>query len=103
MLRRTSKVAFRDAKFIVTDSFHACVFSILFQKQFVAIGNQFRGSTRMQSLLEMFGLQERMVNTIDDIKSMKVIDYEQVSKTLCSLKQKSVAFLSHAFFKEKSL
>lgn len=24
--------AFRDADFVVTDSFHACVFSILFQK-----------------------------------------------------------------------
>lgn len=93
--------AFRDAKFVVTDSFHACVFSILFQKQFVVIGNQFRGSTRMQSLLEMFGVQERMVNTIDDIHNMKLIDYEQVSETLHSLGQKSLTFLSHSLDGEK--
>ena len=78
-------------------SFHACVFSILFQKQFVVIGNQFRGSTRMQSLLEMFGLQERMVSKIDDVKELKLIDYHVISERLAFLKSKSMSFL------EKSL
>lgn len=89
--------AFRDAKFIVTDSFHASVFSILFQKQFVVIGNQFRGSTRMQSLLEMFGLQERMVSSIHDVKNLNMIDYHVISERLAFLKSKSLSFL------EKSL
>ena len=30
---------FNNASFVVTDSFHGCVFSILFHKQFVAVGN----------------------------------------------------------------
>lgn len=41
---------FYDAEFVITDSFHACVFSILFEKPFVAIGNKKRGMARFKSL-----------------------------------------------------
>lgn len=47
---------------IITDSFHACVFSILFGKPFLVIGNQNRGMARFYSLLEMFGLEDRLVD-----------------------------------------
>ena len=52
---------FRDAEFVVTDSFHGCVFSIIFNKPFIAIGNAGRGMSRFHSLLKMFGLEERLV------------------------------------------
>lgn len=52
---------FMDAEFVVTDSFHGCVFSILFQKPFVVIGNEKRGMARFHSLLKMFGLEERLI------------------------------------------
>ena len=35
--------SFRDANFIITDSFHGCVFSIIYNKPFIAIGNKSRG------------------------------------------------------------
>lgn len=50
-----------EAELVVTDSFHACVFSIIFKKPFVALGNPLRGNTRFDSLLQMFGLQNRLV------------------------------------------
>lgn len=53
---------FRDSQMIITDSFHACVFSILFGKPFLVIGNQNRGMARFYSLLEMFGLEDRLVD-----------------------------------------
>ena len=37
---------FYDTEFIVTDSFHACVFSILFNKPFIVVGNANRGMSR---------------------------------------------------------
>ena len=85
--------AFRDADFVVTDSFHACVFSILFQKQFVVIGNQFRGSTRMQSLLEMFGLSSRLVDNIEEAQRLDEIDYNAISERLSLMREKSTSFL----------
>ena len=56
---------FKDAKFVVTDSFHACVFSILFGKPFIVIGNQERGMARYQTLLKMFRVEERLILTYD--------------------------------------
>lgn len=53
---------FYDAEFVVTDSFHACVFSILFNKPFLVIGNAARGMSRFTSLLRMFGLEDRLID-----------------------------------------
>lgn len=57
---------FYDAEFIVTDSFHACVFSIIFKKPFIAIGNKKRGMARFESLLKMFGLEDRLISNIEN-------------------------------------
>ena len=57
--------AFADAGFVVTDSFHGCIMSILFHKPFLVVGNASRGLSRVTSLLEMFGLEDRMVHGID--------------------------------------
>ena len=40
---------FNDAEFVITDSFHACVFSILFEKPFIVYGNKNRGMARFNS------------------------------------------------------
>ena len=60
---------FEDADFIVTDSFHGMVFSIIFNKPFVAIANKSRGLSRFTSLLKMFNMESRLVFTYnrDDI------------------------------------
>lgn len=52
---------FYDAEFVVTDSFHACVFSLIFNKPFIAIANHKRGLSRFQSLLEQFDLEDRLL------------------------------------------
>lgn len=53
--------SFRDAEFVVTDSYHGCVFSLIFNKPFVAIGNKDRGLSRFDTLLSHFGLENRLV------------------------------------------
>ena len=67
---------FYDAEFVVTDSFHACVFSILFEKPFVVIGNKERGMARFNSLLEMFGMENRMIGHVEDFYKLKTIIFE---------------------------
>lgn len=84
--------SFRDARFVVTDSFHACVFSILFGKPFVAAGNSVRGNSRFESLLERFGLSDRLVTEMPDNMSLD-IDYEHVGNLLAAEREKSLAFL----------
>ena len=53
--------AFAQADFVVTDSFHGCVFSIIHRKPFIAIANGERGIDRFTSLLGYLGLQDRLV------------------------------------------
>lgn len=59
--------SFKAAEFIVTDSFHGTVFSIIFNKPFIAIANEERGKARFTSLLEMFGLERRLVSNLNDV------------------------------------
>lgn len=86
---------FRDAKMIVTDSFHGTVFSIIFNKEFYSICNQSRGNSRFNSLLSQFCLQERLINTIADINcDSEKIDWNKVENIKSELKNISIQFLS---------
>lgn len=84
---------FRDAQLVVTDSFHGCVFAILFNKPFVAIGNRERGLDRFVSLLSQLGLKKCLV--ADTEKEIKVpeISWSDVNSRLEYLKGASRKFL----------
>lgn len=91
--------AISNAEFIVTDSFHGCVFSIIFNKPFIVIANRGRGIERFLSILELLGLEERLVFSYSDAQ-------EKIQKCLCApvddkvlaklvqAKDKSIKFLS---------
>lgn len=72
---------FRDADFVITDSFHACVFSIIFNKPFVVIINKERGASRIMSLLNMFKQTHRIV----DEDSLLSITGELLSNPDCDI------------------
>lgn len=86
---------FRDASFVVTDSFHGTVFSIIFNKPFICIGNQMRGLTRFTSLLKIFGLENRLIFSQKDFseKLLENIDYEKVNSIKQQWQSKSIEFL----------
>lgn len=87
----------RDAEFVVTDSFHGVAFSIIFNRQFIAIGNKKRGLARFQSLLRQFDLLDRLIDEDTDIDSylenLKEIDYSKVNQRKEQLQEKSLLFL----------
>lgn len=86
---------FRDAQFVVTDSFHGTVFSIIFNKPFVAILNSKRGSSRFISLLSVLGLENRLFSTTNDLleEHLKPIDYTEVNKILNDWRYLSISFM----------
>lgn len=85
---------FFDAEFVVTDSFHACVFSILFKKEFVVLGNSKRGMARFESLLSMFGLDDRLITSVEKLNDLEIIDFVEVDDKLNELRKKAIMFLS---------
>lgn len=92
--------AFEDAKFVVTDSFHGTLFSILYNVPFITLGNKHRGMARFESLLETFNLSERLVNDIQsvDIDSLLKmhIDWEDINEIISSKRNASLSFLKKA-------
>lgn len=90
---------FSEADFVVTDSFHGCAFSIIFNKPFIAIGNAARGLSRFNSLLGQFGLMDRLVvNDSSDIRAIvdTPIDWQAVNEARNHLKAKSIQFLKQS-------
>lgn len=86
--------AFMDADMVVTDSFHGCVFSIIFNKPFWVIGNKGRGLARFNSLLSIFELQNRLID-IDNIPSdsLSPIDWDKVNAKRKEWQETSMSFL----------
>lgn len=86
------------ADFVVTDSFHGCVFSILFKKSFVVIGNEDRGIDRFVTLLDSLGLSNHLVSSYEEYVNkvdtlLTPIDYEKVYSKYNQLKVKSLEFI----------
>lgn len=54
---------FKNARFVLTNSFHGTCFSIIYQKPFVALINAERGAERFSFLLSQFGLTEHLSTT----------------------------------------
>lgn len=91
--------SFASAGFVVTDSFHGCVFSIINRKPFIAIANHDRGLDRFTSLLSSFGLMDRLVFDFDEFERKKTmllrpIDYVPVDGVRYELAKDSIDFLS---------
>ena len=88
---------FMDAEYVVTDSFHGTVFSIIFNKPFLAIGNSKRGMTRFASLLRLFGLEDRLILTTEDLdlNMLKTpIDFAKINQILKINQNQAFAFLN---------
>lgn len=85
------------SRFVIVDSFHATVFSIIFHIDFIAIGNESRGLSRFTSLLNALGLQDRLVLAdcnINEEQILKPIDWKGVDYRWNQLKSKSLRFLT---------
>ncbi len=89
----------KDAKLVITDSFHCTVFSLIFHKNFIVIANKRRGMARLESLLSMVGLEERLIkdrsNDIEKIINKK-INYKEVDKKIKEERARSFFFLKKA-------
>jgi hypothetical protein len=85
---------FRDAAFVITDSFHGTAFSINFNKDFYVYGNAHRGNSRFESLLRLFGLEERMIESLPE--NEEAINWSEVNRKLEAERDNSMRWLTGA-------
>ncbi len=70
--------AFNNAEYVITNSFHGTVFSVIFKKQFINIPHKDNNS-RMDELLTYLNLKDRVVDDIVNIdRIFNEINYEEI-------------------------
>lgn len=90
----------KHADYVITDSFHACVFSLLYHKEFFAFqrtGSMEMGS-RIRNLTALFSCTERFCAKRDEMEteyllSLPALDYEKQFDLFLQEKQKSMEYL----------
>lgn len=88
------------AEYVITNSFHGMVFSIMFHKQFTVIPHSVYGE-RMSHLVSELGLEERLLKNCFSIdEAFRPIDYQKVDLEIERLRQKSKKFLLEALIIE---
>ncbi len=96
----------KNAKYIVTNSFHAACFAIIFHKPFVVRNDISRGEGRIVSLLNMFKIIDRMLYKNERTQFVDVlqkpIDYEAVDKIMKQMKKDSLTWLRMAVEQAKA-
>lgn len=87
---------FLNASCVVTDSFHATAFSLNLEKPFVSIAPN-RFSTRIKSILELTGAEERLLGDFSDLELMdRPIDFKRVANRLDEAREGTIGFLRRA-------
>ncbi|MGL5435348.1 MAG: polysaccharide pyruvyl transferase family protein [Lachnospiraceae bacterium] len=82
-----------NAKYVVSNSFHATVFSLIFEKQFVSILSKSRG-VRQVDLLKSVGLEDHILEDQDILALLEQsIDYDQVRRIVKKNREHSLSFI----------
>ena len=71
----------RDAEFVISNSFHATAFSLIFHREFCVVNRTEAINERMYSLLEQYALHDRMLNNDINIPT-EPVDYKKVQLKL---------------------
>lgn len=97
----------KEAAYILTDSFHITVFSMIFKRQFITFQRFKENETtsqnaRVANLLKMVGIPERMIPYKSSVvPNMDTIDYKAVDQILKEKIDLSKYYLSNALGDEK--
>lgn len=80
------------ADYVVTNSFHAAAFSIIYQKRFVVFAHSSRGA-RLKNILELHGLEDRLCREGQNAGIDGFVDWEAVKSRTEQAVRESAEFL----------
>lgn len=86
--------AYKNAAYVVTDSFHGTCFSYIFRKNFNVFYNILRGADRFVSVVGLMGLENRRIYEDEHTEpDTAPIDYSAAEKSVNSLRDLSLDWL----------
>ena len=93
---------YKNADYVITNTFHGNVFCLIFNKQFVSFGKE---KQKVRDLLERFGLTDRLAHTDDALVPLfdKWINYEKTNEKLEIFRAQSRQYLHDAIFKNEDM
>lgn len=96
---------YKNADFVITDSFHGTCFAIIFRKKFISLANFQRGEKRFISLLQEMGLMDHLVYDLKEIENnpalFEDINYDEVYSGIAPNIKASYEWLENAVKKPK--
>ena len=97
----------KNSRLIITNSYHACCFAIIFKVPFLIFAPYGLDTSRFDSLLGMLGLENRILHSKKDVDKFQnlfePIDWEKVNSILEKEKEKSLKWLKEALEAPKDL
>ena len=94
-----------NAKYVVTDSYHGTCFAVLFKKNFVAMVNAKRGTSRFDTIGKLFGILDRFVFEPSEILSRDELlvrpDYTKIEPKMKKEIERSKAWLNNQLLSKK--
>ena len=85
------------AEVVITDSFHAVIFSVLFHKPFYALKRETQSEYvgRVENFLEDVGLKSQMITSkeLESLKTIPQIDFTYADKVIAQNREKSIKYL----------
>lgn len=91
---------FSEAEYVVSDSFHGVVFSLLFNRKFFAMVNGHHKNRRVQQLLDMVNLSNRTMETVTEDELLKEIDFSYANEKIEEFRRYSLEQLHRVVFNE---
>lgn len=84
----------KNAKLVLTDSYHGMIFSIIFRRPFYVLTEVKYNLIRVVDLLAGLKLEDRKLSALSDVRDADFsIDYSETEKILERRKEESLAFL----------
>ncbi len=92
---------FRDASYVLTDSYHGSIFSVIFEKDFqyllrFALDDPASQNIRVQSLFGRLGLEDRIIIKGDSCKGISPMDYAAITHRKEIFRRDSIRYLLEA-------
>jgi hypothetical protein len=92
------------AKFVYTDSFHGCIFSLKYKKQFLGYYSNARRSSRLIDLAKRYNIDKYIVSSIRDMETKKsledVINYNSINPIINNNNKESIAYIFNSLHVE---
>ena len=85
--------AIASSQIVLTDSFHATVFAILFKRPFFVYISEPSKIFRISNLLDRLNIKGRIVDSIDAATAAPLIDYAEVYENLAAYRKHSLDYL----------